>query len=48
MENSSHENICKLLNERPLSAGSKPEAKHENLYISEAEFNQKKRKEEEL
>lgn len=47
VENNSHDNICRLLNDRPLSAhGSKSSSP--NLYVSEAQFNQKKRKEEEL
>jgi hypothetical protein len=41
---SSHDNICKLLNQRPLSAGQS-QPKSDNLYVSEAEFNKHKRKE---
>ena len=48
MENNSHDNICKLLNGKPLAGGHTAEQKGENLFISEAEFNKKKRKEEEL
>ena len=52
MENS-HDNICRLLNERPRNSpsGDKPAANSSsNLYLTEAEFNKnlKQRKEEEM